>query len=82
MTDSEIDELGPVDYVVVEFPAEKANFSGEMAAELSAAEAVRPLDVCVEVGIAGGRTGCRTAAAADEVAAAIEADEAAMAEGV
>jgi hypothetical protein len=32
MTDEEVDELGPVDYVVVEFPADKANFSGEMAA--------------------------------------------------
>jgi hypothetical protein len=36
MTDSEVDELGPVDYVVVEFPAGQADFSGEMAAELSA----------------------------------------------
>lgn len=36
MTDSEIDELGPVDYLVVEFPADKANFSGEMATELTA----------------------------------------------
>jgi Family of unknown function (DUF6325) len=36
MTDSEMDELGPVDYVVVEFPADRANFSGEMASELSA----------------------------------------------
>jgi Family of unknown function (DUF6325) len=36
MTDSDIDELGPVDYLVVEFPADKANFSGEMAAQLSA----------------------------------------------
>lgn len=35
MTDSEIDELGPVDYLVVEFPADRANFSGEMKAELS-----------------------------------------------
>ena len=34
MHDSDIDELGPVDYVVVEFPAAQANFSGEMAAEL------------------------------------------------
>jgi len=33
--DTDVDELGPVDYVVVEFPADKANFSGEMAAELS-----------------------------------------------
>ena len=36
MTDSDVDELGPVDYVVVEFPADRANFSGEMASELSA----------------------------------------------
>ena len=31
-----VDELGPVDYLVVEFPADKANFSGEMASELTA----------------------------------------------
>jgi Family of unknown function (DUF6325) len=36
MNDSDVDELGPVDYLVVEFPADRANFSGEMAAELSA----------------------------------------------
>ena len=36
MDDTDVDELGPVDYVVVEFPADKADFSGEMAAELSA----------------------------------------------
>ena len=36
MDDTDVDELGPVDYLVVEFPADKANFSGEMAAELSA----------------------------------------------
>ena len=35
MDDSDVDELGPVDYVVVEFPADQANFSGEMASELS-----------------------------------------------
>ncbi len=34
MEASERDVLGPVDYLVVEFPADKANFSGEMAAEL------------------------------------------------
>ena len=34
MEASELDVLGPVDYLVVEFPAEKANFSGEMATEL------------------------------------------------
>ena len=36
MTDSDVDELGPVDYIVVEFPADTADFSGAMAAELSA----------------------------------------------
>ena len=36
MTDITVDELGPVDYVVVRFPADKANFSGEMATELQA----------------------------------------------
>ena len=34
MTDINVDELGPVDYLVVGFPAEKANFSGAMASEL------------------------------------------------
>ena len=29
-----LDTLGPVDYLVVEFPADTGNFSGEMAAEL------------------------------------------------
>jgi fructosamine-3-kinase len=34
MADINVDELGPVDYVVVEFPADKADFSGAMADEL------------------------------------------------
>jgi D-serine deaminase-like pyridoxal phosphate-dependent protein len=42
-----------------------------MAAEL--ATAARPVDVCVEVGMAGGRTGCRSAAVVDEVARAAAA---------
>jgi hypothetical protein len=33
---SETDVLGPVDYLVVEFPADRANFSGEVAKELTA----------------------------------------------
>ena len=40
MTDAAINELGPVDYLVVEFPAGKSNFTGEMAKEL-----VRLVDV-------------------------------------
>jgi hypothetical protein len=31
---NDVDVLGPVDYLVVEFPADKANFSGELAAAL------------------------------------------------
>jgi len=34
MTNSPLDELGPVDYVVVEFPAGASTFTGEMASEL------------------------------------------------
>lgn len=34
MTERSIDELGPVDYLVVEFPAGHQNFTGEAAAEL------------------------------------------------
>ncbi|MGE2717997.1 alanine racemase [Mycolicibacterium litorale] len=42
-----------------------------MSAALQGAR--RPLDVCVEVGMAGGRTGCRTAGEIDEVARAVAA---------
>jgi hypothetical protein len=45
-----IDELGPVDYLVVEFPAGTQNFTGEMATELARlAEAgtIRILDLLV-----------------------------------
>jgi hypothetical protein len=34
MTDRSLDELGPVDYLIVEFPAGQQNFTGEGAAEL------------------------------------------------
>ncbi len=34
MTHTPLDELGPVDYVIVEFPAGEANFTGEMVDEL------------------------------------------------
>ena len=35
-TNTSLDQLGPVDYIVVEFPAGATNFTGEMAAELLA----------------------------------------------
>ena len=47
---SETDVLGPVDYLVVEFPAETANFSGEIASELAALverDTVRVLDLII-----------------------------------
>ncbi|MGO8887107.1 MAG: DUF6325 family protein [Streptosporangiaceae bacterium] len=50
MTEVSLDELGPVDYVVVEFPAGASNFTGEMAAELRAlvdAGTIRVIDVLI-----------------------------------
>ncbi len=35
MAAAEVDEYGPVDYVVVEFPAGQSQFTGEMAAALN-----------------------------------------------
>ena len=34
--ESSLDELGPVDYLVVEFPAGQSNFTGEMVEALLA----------------------------------------------
>jgi len=50
MTQTSLDELGPVDYLVVEFPAGESNFTGEMATELVAladAGTIRVIDVLV-----------------------------------
>ena len=50
MNDAAVDELGPVDYLVVEFPANQADFSDAMAAELSALVGrgvVRVLDLLI-----------------------------------
>ena len=50
MTDTPLDELGPVDYLVVEFPAGAKNFTGEMAAELLKlvdAGTIRVVDVLI-----------------------------------
>src|SRR6476660_3715930 len=44
-----------------------------MTAALTAAGAERPVDVCVAVGMPGGRSGCRGPAAVDEVARAAAA---------
>ena len=45
-----LDELGPVDYLVVEFPAGTSNFTGEMAKELLAlvdSGTIRVIDVLI-----------------------------------
>jgi hypothetical protein len=50
MADTVLAELGPVDYIVVEFPAGASNFTGEMAAELIAlvdAGTIRVIDVLI-----------------------------------
>jgi hypothetical protein len=50
VADPDLDELGPVDYIVVEFPAGAANFTGEMAAEIKRlvdSGTVRVLDLLV-----------------------------------
>ena len=46
---------------------------GDDVGSVGGGRAVRPVDVCVEVGMAGGRTGCRSAEAVDEVAHAAAA---------
>jgi hypothetical protein len=45
-----LDQLGPVDYLVVEFPAGASNFTGEMAKELLAlvdAGTIRVIDILI-----------------------------------
>ena len=47
---TELDSLGPVDYIVVEFPAGESSFTGEMADELIAlveAGTIRVIDVLI-----------------------------------
>ncbi len=51
-TDTTVEELGPVDYLVIEFPAGEQNFTGEAAQELAKlAESgiIRILDVLILV---------------------------------
>lgn len=50
MTDADNEEMGPIDYLVVEFPQDTKNFSGEMAKELASlveAGTIRILDLIV-----------------------------------
>jgi uncharacterized protein DUF6325 len=48
--ETDLDSLGPVDYIVVEFPAGASNFTGEMAKELLAlvdAGTIRVIDILI-----------------------------------
>ena len=50
MTDPSLDQLGPVDYAVVEFPAGRSNFTGEMVEELLSlvdSGTIRVIDVLI-----------------------------------
>lgn len=50
MSDTNIDEIGPVDYLVVEFPPGATNFTGEGAeelAKLAEAGVIRVLDLLI-----------------------------------
>jgi hypothetical protein len=57
MTETSLDELGPVDFVIVEFPAATSNFTGEMVKELMAlvdAGTIRVIDMLILVKAADG----------------------------
>jgi Family of unknown function (DUF6325) len=50
MSEASLDQLGPVDYLVVEFPAGASNFTGEMAEELVAlvdSGTIRVIDILI-----------------------------------
>jgi Family of unknown function (DUF6325) len=50
MADSDVDKLGPVDYLVLEFPADRANFTGAIADELTKlvdAGTIRVIDMII-----------------------------------
>ena len=67
MAEDPIDELGPVDYLVIEFPAGKSSFTGGMAEELTSLVdrgIIRILDLLI---IAKGDDGSVEAFELDEI---------------
>jgi hypothetical protein len=82
MTDRSLDELGPVDYIVVEFPAGASNFTGEMVKELLAlvdSGTVRVIDVLILTKDADGSVEATELADIDELGP-LQAVEAQLAE--
>jgi hypothetical protein len=52
LTSKPLDELGPVDYLIIEFPAGESTFNGDMARELVAlvdAGTIRVIDILILV---------------------------------
>src|SRR3954464_12430762 len=81
-TDGSLDELGPVDYLVVEFPAGASSFTGEMAKELLAlvdSGTVRVIDALILTKDADGSVEARELADIDELGP-LQAVEAQLAE--
>jgi len=78
----DLDSLGPVDYIVVEFPAGAANFTGEMADELIAlvdSGTIRVVDVLILTKNEDGTVDAREFSDIDELGP-LQAVEAQLAE--
>jgi hypothetical protein len=70
MTNSPLDELGPVDYLVVEFPAGASNFTGEMITELRRlidGGIIRVIDVLILIKEADGSVDAMELSDVDEL---------------
>src|SRR5436190_8820634 len=82
MTEATLEELGPVDYVIVEFPANASSFTGEMVKELLAlvdSGTVRVIDVLILTKDADGSVEATELADIDELGP-LQAVEAQLAE--
>ena len=82
MTEISLDELGPVNYVVVEFPAGASSFTGEMATELRAlvdSGTIRVIDVLILTKDADGTVEANELSDVDELGE-LQAIEAELAE--
>ena len=70
MTEASLDELGPVDYLIVEFPAGASNFTGDMARELvklSDAGTIRVIDILILTKDADGKVSSAELSDVDEL---------------
>ena len=70
MANSELDQIGPIDYLIVGFPAGESNFTGEALGELSKlvdAGTIRVIDIVLFAKNADGEVEALEAAAGGEV---------------